>query len=95
MPRYTCPECALVVELKTKQAEEAMKCFRCDQSFEPHLHPAAKLLDPATLHGQGKENLSTVDSLGTLMLTAWFVLPVLLFLGFLFLFFIFIPLFSL
>ena len=82
MAMYTCPECALVVELRKKQAAETMKCFRCNNPFEPHLHPASILLDPATLYGQGKERLSDGDVVGTLIFTVGVVLLILLLIGF-------------
>ena len=86
---YKCPECALVVELKKNKAAEAMKCFQCNISFEPHLHPAGQLLAPKTLHNDGKERLSQADAIGTLLITSWWALSLfglfLLFAFFLFL----------
>jgi|GEM_PF-2403860 NAD-dependent SIR2 family protein deacetylase len=94
MPSYTCPECALVIELRKKQALVAMECFRCNNSFEPHLHPASILLAPATLYGQGKEQLSGDDAIGTLLISVWTVLPLLSLIGFLAFFFFILWIFS-
>jgi NAD-dependent SIR2 family protein deacetylase len=65
MPRYRCPECSLVIELSKKKAQEANKCVQCGASFEPHIHPAGNPLHPSLLSGQGKEELSIVDLIGT------------------------------
>ena len=65
MPMYQCPECSLVMELSNKQAQGATACVQCGSSFEPRLHPIGNLHHPSRLSGQGKEQLSIVDLIGT------------------------------
>ena len=53
------------MELSNKQAQGATACVQCGSSFEPRLHPIGNLHHPSRLSGQGKEQLSIVDLIGT------------------------------